>query len=227
MRICMTGGTGQLGTEILKIHPLIDAPSRLKMDVTNIELVESYIYSSHPDVVLHLAADTDCLMHNSNPERGIRSNIIGTANIALVCLQSNIRLVYVSTDYVYQGKGPHKEDEPLKPPYNFGWSKLGGECSVIMVPNSLILRLSFGPRPFPWDKVYKGQVNSKLYVDEMASLVLHATMNKTTGIMNLGGPRTTLEEYARITKPQIETIPCPFWVPKDTSLDLTIMENEL
>ena len=219
--------SGMLGQEIAKLDSSIDAPSRQKMDVTNIDSVESYLYYSHPDVVLHLAADTDCLLHNSQPERGIKSNIIGTANLALVCLQSNIRLVYISTDYVYQGHGPHKEDEPLKPPYNFGWSKLGGECSVIMVPNSLILRLSFGPRPFPWEKVYAGQINSKLYVDEMAKLVLSAVKSTSIGIMNLGGLRTTLEEYARRTKPDIDTVPCPNWVPKDTSLDLSRMETEL
>ena len=224
MRITMTGGSGMLGQEILKLDPTIDAPSRSQMDVTNLERLERELYYFHPDIVLHLAADTDCLMHNSQPERGITSNIIGTANIALVCLQSNIRLVYVSTDYVYQGPGPHKEDEPVRPPYNFGWSKLGGECSVIMVPNSLILRLSFGPRPFPWEKVYEGQVSSKLYVDEMAPLVLKMTKSGLIGIINLGGQRTSLENYARRTKPDIETIPCPDWVPKDTSLDLTKMD---
>lgn len=226
-KIVVLGGSGMLGQEILKLDSSIDAPTRSQVDITNLERLEREIYYYHPETILHLAADTDCLLHNSNPERGITTNIIGTANIALVCLQSNIRLVYVSTDYVYQGPGPHKEDEPVRPPYNFGWSKLGGECSVIMVPNSLILRLSFGPRPFPWEKVYTSQFNSKLYVDEMAKLVLKATKSNATGIMNLGGPRTSLYEYAKRTKPNIELIPCPEWVPKDTSLDLTRMESEL
>ena len=227
MKVLMTGGSGLLGQEILKLDSSIEAPPRWKMDITYYEAVERELYTSKPDIVLHLAAETDCLMHNSKPELGIKANIIGTANVVLACMQFNMRLVYISTDYVYSGPGPHKEDEPLKPPYNFGWSKLGGECSVITYPNSLILRLSFGPRPFPWDKVYRTQVNSKLYVDEIAPLILKATKSQLTGIMNLGGPITTLEEYARRTKPDIETIPCPDWVPKDTSLDLTRMENEL
>ena len=227
MKILMTGGSGLLGQEISKLDQSIYTPPRSKMDVIYYDSVERELYYAKPDVVLHLAAETDCLMHNSKPELGIQTNIIGTANVTLACMQFGIRLVYVSTDYVYSGTGPHKEDEPVRPPYNFGWSKLGGECSVIMVPNSLILRLSFGPRPFPWDKVYEGQYNSKLYVDEMAPLILKATKSSSTGIMNLGGPPTTLEAYARRTKPDIETIPCPNWVPKDTSLDLTRMETEL
>lgn len=227
MRVTMSGGGGLLGQEILKLDDSIHAPSRGLMDVYYYDAVERELYYHKPDVFLHLAADTDCLMHNSRPELGIKSNIIGTANVALACMQFGIRLVYVSTDYVYQGKGPHKEDEPLRPPYNFGWSKLGGECSVTMVPNSLILRLSFGPDPFPWEKVYEGQVNSKLYVDEMAPLVLKAAKSAITGVLNLGGPPTSLEEYARRTKPGIQTIPCPRWVPKDTSLDLTRMKELL
>lgn len=224
-KILMSGGSGLLGQEILKLDPSIEAPPRWKMDITYYEAVERELYTSKPDIVLHLAAETDCLMHNSKPELGIKANIIGTANITLACMQFGMRLVYISTDYVYSGPGPHREDEPVKPPYNFGWSKLGGECSVITYPNSLILRLSFGPRPFPWDKVYVSQVNSKLYVDEMAPLILKATKSDETGIMNLGGPRTTLEDYARRTKPSISTILCPEWVPKDTSLDLSRMED--
>jgi len=227
LKILMTGGTGLLGQEILKLDPSIEAPPRWKMDITYYEAIERELYTSKPDTVLHLAAETDCLMHNSKPDLGIKANIIGTANMVLVCMQFGIRLVYISTDYVYQGSGPHKEDEPLRPPYNFGWSKLGGECSVITYTNSLILRLSFGPRPFPWPKVYEGQTNSKLYVDEMAKLVLAATKSTSIGIMNLGGKSNTLEEYAKRTKPEITTIPCPDWVPKDTSLDLTRMETEI
>ncbi len=221
----MTGGTGLLGQEILKLDSSIYAPPRSKMDIIYYDAVERELYYAMPDIVLHLAADTDCLMHNGQPELGIKSNIIGTANVALVCMQFKMRLIYISTDYVYSGLGPHKESEPVRPPYNFGWSKLGGECSVICVPNSLILRLSFGPRPFPWEKVYEGQTNSKLYVDEIAPLILKATNSKATGIMNLGGPTTSLKAYADRTKPEISTIPCPDWVPKDTSLDLTRMNK--
>src|SRR3989338_6553998 len=96
-----------------------------------------------------------------------------------------------------------------------------------MVGRHLILRLSFGPAPFPWEKVYEGQWNSKLYVDEMAPLVLAAAQSDATGIMNIGGPRATLEAYARRTKSDIQTIPKPDWVPADTSLDLTRMQSIL
>ncbi len=223
----MTGGSGLLGKEVLKLDPEIISPKHSELDVTDLNSVVKAVEKYKPDVVLHLAAATKPPEHEKNPELGLEANIIGTANIARACIRFGKKLVYTSTDYVYKGKGPHKEEEALWPPYNFGWSKLGGEAAVRLVPKHLILRLSFGPVPFPWDKVYKDQYNSKLYVDEMALLVLASAKSLVEGVMNIGGPRNTLEEYAKRTRPDITTIPMPDWVPKDTSLDLEKMKKEL
>lgn len=227
MKLLMTGGSGLLGTEIKKLDTEIITPSRQECDITDAEQVLAVLTRAEPDVVLHLAAYTNPPEHEENPKPGIKINIVGTANLALACHKLGIKLVYTSTDYVYVGPGPHQEDEAVMPPYRFGWSKLGGEISLRMLENYLILRLSFGPVPFPWKKVYAGQYNSKLYVDEIAPLVLAAAKSVATGIMNLGGPRTTLEEYAKRTKPDIATIPCPEWVPQDTSLDISKMKKYL
>lgn len=222
--ILMTGGNGLLGKEIQKLEK-VAAPSKKEMNILSIDYIYDAVRKYKPTTILHLAAKTDPLSHETNPAEGIEANIIGTANVAIVCAKMGLRMVYTSTDYVYVGPGPHKEDEPVLPPYNFGWSKLGGECSVRMVPNHLILRLSFGPRPYPWDRVYNGQVNSKLYVDEIAPLVLSATKSEFNGVMNLGGEQTTLWRYAQRTVADIESMPKPDWVPFDTSLDLTKMKQ--
>ncbi|OGY51299.1 MAG: hypothetical protein A3J59_02405 [Candidatus Buchananbacteria bacterium RIFCSPHIGHO2_02_FULL_56_16] len=227
MKILMTGGLGMLGSEIRKLAEDLYAPGFDELDVTNAEKVLEQFKAYQPDVVLHLAAMTSPPEHEKNPEPGLRVNVIGTANVALACRAVGAKLVYTSSDYVYHGPGPHREDEPVTSPYRFGWSKLGGECAVRLLEQHLILRLSFGPVPFPWDKVYRDQWNSKLYVDEMAPLVLAAARSKATGVLNLGGPRTTLEAYARRSRPEIEAIPKPDWVPADTSLDLRKMKAAL
>ena len=223
----MTGGSGLLGSEIAKLDRSIIAPSHEELDITDPVTIENTLKKYEPQVVLHLAAATKPPEHEKNPGLGIKVNIIGTANLALTCQKMGIRMAYTSTDYVYVGKGPHKETEAVLPPYAFGWSKLGGECAVLMIPDSLVMRLSFGPVPFPWEKVYEDQYNSKLYVDEIAPLVLSAARSSATGIMNIGGPRTTLEAYARRTKSALGTIPRPQWVPGDTSLDISRMKKEL
>lgn len=216
-----------MGREIRKLDPSITAPSHKETDIVNLNEVLAVLQKHKPDVVLHLAAETKPPQHEDTPEPGLTVNIIGTANVALACHKLGARLVYTSTDYLYAGPGPHKEDEAVFPPYRFASSKLGGEAAVSLLADYLILRLSFGPRPFPWEKVYEGQYNSKLYVDEIASLVLAAAKSKAVGIMNIGGPRMSLESYARRTKPDIETIPKPQWVPSDTSLDITRMKQVL
>lgn len=223
----MTGGSGLLGSQILKIDSDIIAPPHSELDVADLDSVVGAIEKHRPDILLHLAAATKPPEHERNPEPGLRVNIIGTANLALACHRFGVKLVYTSTDYLYIGSGPHRETEPIFPPYKFAWSKLGGECAASMLADYLILRIDFGPIPFPWEKVYKEQYNSKLYVDEMAPLVLAAAKSGARGIMNLGGPRTSLEAYARRTRPDIETILKPEWVPPDTSFDLTRMKQEL
>ena len=216
-----------MGREILKLDETLAGPTRAEFDITSMESVRSALEKYRPQTVLHLAAATSPPEHNENPEIGIKTNVIGTANVAMACLEKGIRLVFTSSDYLYSGAGPHKEEEPLEALNNFYLSKLAGECAVRICPNSLVLRLSFGPVTFPWEKVYEGQYNSKLYVDEIAPLVLAAAKSSVTGIMNIGGPRTSLEEYAGRTKKGIQTILKPDWVPKDTSLDLTKMQAEL
>ena len=219
----MTGGSGLLGSGVLKLDTSIMAPSHEEMDIVHRESVEHAFEKYQPDTVLHLAAATKPPEHEKNPVIGLQDNIIGTANVCVAAAKIKVRVVYTSTDYLYSGKGPHKENESFMPPYKFAWSKLGGESAVALLQNHLILRLSFGPVPYPWDKVYKDQYNSKLYVDEMSPLILALAQTSEEGIMNVGGPHTSLEAYARRTRPGIETIQKPTWVPEDTSLDISRM----
>lgn len=226
-KIFMTGGSGLLGKEISKLDPTIISPTHQELDITNLSSIKKAIKKYQPDIILHLAAANKPPDHETDPIPGLTVNIIGTANLCLACFKSGIKLIYTSTDYVYTGLGPHKETEALLPPSRFAWSKLGGECAVQMLKKFLILRVDFGPIPFPWEKVYSSQYVSKLYVDKMAYLVLKAARSKAEGVINLGGPRISLVEYARKTRPDIKLVPKPDWVPKDTSMDIAKMKHEL
>lgn len=226
MKILMTGGSGNLGKEILKLDPEIIAPSHKELDITKLDSIEKAIEKYKPDVVLHLAAASGDAV-SRNPKAGLELNIIGTGNVAIACLEARVKLIYVSTDYVYLGKGPHKETDPIFGPTSLSWSKIGGECAVQMVPGSLILRPSFGPRPFPWPKVFENHYTSRVYADEAAHLILKAAKSKAEGILLLGGPRTTLEAYARRTKSDVMVTARPDWFPEDTSFDLTKMKEIL
>ena len=103
-------------------------------------------------------------LHDSNIEESIDKNIIGTCNVVKICKKYNIKLIYISTNYVYPGKtGNYREDDGLKPINNYAWSKLGGEASVMLYKKSLILRLAMSEKPFVRDEAFKDAKSNFLY----------------------------------------------------------------
>ena len=94
--------------------------------------------------------------HEIDIIKSIKLNIIGTCNIVNECAIKNIKLIYFSSNYVYPGiKGNYKEEDPVLPWNNYGWSKLGGESAVQMYKNSLILRCALTEFPFTHKKHFQ------------------------------------------------------------------------
>ena len=87
---------------------------------------------------MHGAAFTSPPKINENPKLALDVNIVGTANLVRACMERNIKILYISTDYVFKGdRGMYKEDDPVFPANKYAWSKLGGECAVRLYDNSL------------------------------------------------------------------------------------------
>ena len=127
----------------------------------------------------------------------IDKNIIGTANIVKYCYKHNKRLVYISTDYIYPGdKGNYSESDAILPYNEYAWTKLGGECSVILLNNYLIIRTSFGNDNFPYEQAWENQIVSKDYIDIIAPKILKASISDVKGILNIGTHPKTMFEYA-------------------------------
>ena len=84
--------------------------------------------------------------------------------LSSICFQRNIRLIYISTDYVFSGeKGNYNEQDELMPQNKYAWSKLGGECAVQMYKNSLIVRLCMTEKPFVHSKAYANVKSNFIY----------------------------------------------------------------
>jgi len=133
MRIVITGALGQLGRslqEVLKGHELllIDLPEH---DVTDPGII-SAIGSFQPDMVIHAAAMTDVDGCELDPDSAYRINALGTRNVAVACQACHAAMLYVSTDYVFDGtKGePYLESDEPNPVCVYGRSKLAGEVLV-------------------------------------------------------------------------------------------------
>lgn len=222
----MSGGTGLLGRKLKHLDPSIISMTRKELDVSNYDEVVDQIKRNKPDTFLHLAAFTDNRKLEKDPKRAILDNIIGTANVTISCMGSNnVRLVYVSTDYVYSGKkGLYAEEDEILPVNKYAWSKLGGECAVRQYENSLIIRTSFGPSSFPYNKAFVDMWTSKDTVDVIAPMILKASKSSITGILNIGTVRKNMFEYAsKLDKNVKKAIRNEFTnsTPFDTSLDLS------
>lgn len=209
MNILLTGGSGRLGTELLKNkNHNINAPSHKLLDITQLTKLTKYLKLSKPDVLLHSAALTNPMdNHIKDPKLSILTNIIGTSNCAAACVQLGIKMIYISTDYVYPGKkGPYFEDDPLLPINNYGWSKLGGECSVKLIPNHLILRCSFTEKPFKHESAFIDSYKSFMYVDEIVKLIWSLIENNAQGTFNVGGSARSIYNFAKLSNPNVKKI---------------------
>ena len=122
---------------------------RTACDITDAAATRRAIEQARPDVVIHLAAYTkvnDCQRH---PELAMAVNSRGVRHVAEAVNAVGARLVYISTDYVFDGRKrtPYLEDDPVAPVNAYGRSKAAGEGNAALVPGSLILRCGwlFGP----------------------------------------------------------------------------------
>ena len=112
------------------------------------------------------------------------------------------RLIYFSTNYVYPGKkGNYKEQDPILPINNYAWSKLGGECSVKLYKNSLIIRLSICEKPFLHKYAFSDIKSNFMFHDDFIKII-PKILNKK-GIINIGGKIQTIYEFAKKNNPSV------------------------
>jgi dTDP-4-dehydrorhamnose reductase len=187
--------------------------------------MEKYAETHGCDQVIHAAAFTSPPAVDKDPVKAIEVNIIGSANVVKLCIKLGARLMYICTDYVFQGdKGGYTETDPVNPVNKYAWSKLGGECAVRMYDKALIVRTTFGPDRFPYDRAFVDQFTSREPVSVIARKLAALAVTDAVGVVHVGGERRTVLEYARSLDPsraigEISIKDVPFRVPVDTSLN--------
>lgn len=224
-KIIFTGGSGLLGSEFRRIRPDIDYPWWEDFNVTDYDQMKEYVQSNGCELLIHAAAFTSPPLIDKDPAEAIEVNIIGTSNVVKLCMELDARLIYISTDYVFRGdKGNYEEGDPVYPVNKYAWSKLGGECAVRMYDKSLIIRTTFGPGVFPYDKAFVDQWTSRESVSVIAAMISKLTDKNITGTIHVGGKRKTVFEFAKgldarkdIGELSINDV--AFSVPVDTSLN--------
>ena len=170
--------------------------SKENFDVLNYTKMKNFIKNKKVEYLIHIAGlSRPMSIHDEKINLSIDLNIIGTANIVKLCNEFKIKLIYFSTNYVYPGtKGNYKETDPLLPINNYAWSKLGGEASVQLYKNSLILRLCMTDYPFVHKKAIKGATTSFIFNKYVSKIVPHLLDKK--GIINVGGKKRDILDFA-------------------------------
>lgn len=204
-KILVTGGSGQLGFDLIKQlkekNYEVLAPNTSEMDITNKENVLKVIEDFKPDVIFHCAAYTAVDKAEEDKNLCYNVNANGTKNIVEASKKVNAKIVYISTDYVFDGTkdGIYNEEDKTNPINYYGYTKYCGEEYVKELEDYLIVRISwvFGINGKNFIKtmlnlsqtkdelnVVSDQIGSPTYTEDLSKLLIQMIENNKTGTFN-------------------------------------------
>lgn len=224
-QIIFTGGNGLLGREMKNLLPKAAFTTRENFDICNYDQMAQFVTTGDYRVLIHAAAMTSPPKVDQDSLGAMEANIVGTANVVKLCACNDLRLIYICTDYVFPGdKGNYAEDDPVLPVNKYAWSKLGGECAARMYDKSLVVRTTFGPNEFPYEKAFVDQWTSRQSVAQIAEKLVRLVDSDLTGVIHVGGPRQTVFDFAKALNPEkqigeLYRDDVSFSVPLDTSMN--------
>jgi len=207
MRVLVTGASGLVGRSLLRLltadgRQEVFGLARAELDVTDRAAVERTLAMLRPEAVIHCAAFTDVDGAERSPARAMRVNAEGAEWVARAASSVEARVVYLSTDYVFDGEkeAPYTEEDPPRPLSAYGRSKLEGEERVRAVSGDacLILRTGWlygaGKGFVDWarDRLRAGgssrfiadQVGSPTWARELARALLSLVERKERGLFH-------------------------------------------
>ena len=228
-KILVTGGEGRFSKVLRRNNKKLNLifKSKKELDILNYNSLEKIIKKIRPKIILHTAGLSRPMnIHEENISKSIDLNIVGTCNVVKICKKNNIKLVYFSTGYVYEGtKGNYKEDDPVKPFNNYGLSKLAGECAVQMYKNSLILRITMTEKPFAYKRAYSNLKTNFMFHEDLVNY-LPKLINKR-GIINVGGKPQSVFKFARQFNKKVKAIKASRFVklPLNQTMNINLLKK--
>jgi dTDP-4-dehydrorhamnose reductase len=224
MKIFITGGSGYLGQKLIKSllsDHIVYAPDKEECNVTYLENINTVIKPFSPELVIHLAAFVDTFGCENDIKKALDINVTGTINVTKACSDLNCKLVYISSEYVFNGdKGNYSIEDRLDPINVYGKTKAAAEYIVSTLLNYQIIRAPFIRQIYP--KVFTDQYCSRYFLDEIVEKIINNIFNNKEKIVHISSERMSL--YDLYLKKGIKAEPITMseeqkrTLPKDTSL---------
>ena len=211
MKLLITGALGQLGTDLVasanRAGLEVVGTTHTDLDITNKEQVARKIASVSPEAIIHAAAWTAVDACESDPIKAMAVNRDGTANIVAAARESGARVIYISTDYVFDGtkSTPYIESDLPNPQSVYGASKLAGEQQLDLTTDQIvriswvcgehganmvktILRLAASN---PTLTFVDDQIGSPTFTSDASPAIVDLAVTSRTGIWHLTNQGTT------------------------------------
>lgn len=208
-------GDGLLGSEIIKQTNWDFISRKTGFDINNLDVIDNSY-----NVILNCIAHTDT--YSKEKEKHWEVNCVFVKNLIEFCNKKNIKLVHISTDYVYTNsvEDASEDDVPVHCDNWYGYTKLLGDGLVqLLSDNYLLIRCTHKPTPFPYEKAWINQVGNFDYVDVISNLIIKSINKNLNGVYNIGTEKKTIFELGSKTREVIPTY-APDFVPKDTTMNV-------
>jgi dTDP-4-dehydrorhamnose reductase len=229
-------GDGLLGSELVK-QTGWDCISRKKdgFEIKNKEFYSSFfiesfngvVFCNKYDVIINCVANTNT--YSNDKEEHWNVNYKSVVNLSDFCKKYNIKLVHISTDYVYTNSinNATEEDIPIHGNNWYSYTKLLGDNYVQLNENNLILRGTHKPYPFPYNKAWIDQIGNFDYINVIANIIIELVIKQAVGVYNVGTDLKTMFDLAKQTNqnilPDFSLSNCP----KNISMSIDKLNNFL
>ncbi len=225
MRIVVLGD-GLLGSELVRLTGW-ECISRKqhRFDITNEKQYNDFSLQNY-DVIVNCIAYTDT--YSDDKESNWNVNYKAVISLSDYCRSHGIKLVHISTDYVYANSNPtaSEQDVPVHLNTWYGYTKLLGDAYAQLSENNLVIRTSHKPYPFPYNKAWMDQSTNGDYAPVIADLIAQLIKKDAQGLVNVG---TLTKTWYSLTKDEFKTEPTTrsFGAPADITMNIANLINKL